>query len=162
MPMLDAYIPHGALPESAEHDLLAKLTDLLITHEGADPTNETVRSIAWVFLNRPESVFVGGTPAAAPRYRFVASVPEGQFNPERRQAIVADITSAVLDAEANAYPRDPTRVWVFTLEIPDGTWGGGGNIVTLADIVGLARGDAEAGRRYAEATLGARRGQVPA
>ena len=87
MPQLDAYIPAGALSPDAERDLIAKVTDLLIRHEGADPTNETVRSIAWVFVHRPETVYVGGAPAAAPRYRFVASVPEGQFNEERRQAM---------------------------------------------------------------------------
>ena len=87
MPMLDAYIPEGALSPQAEEKLLARLTDLLLEHEGADPTNETVRSIAWVFVHRVD-VYVAGAPADAPRYRFVASVPEGQFNPERRQAIV--------------------------------------------------------------------------
>ena len=39
MPMLDAYIPEGALSEAAEERLLAELTDLLIVNEGADPSN---------------------------------------------------------------------------------------------------------------------------
>ena len=37
MPMLDAYIPAGALEEQAEKRLLAELTDILIVNEGADP-----------------------------------------------------------------------------------------------------------------------------
>jgi phenylpyruvate tautomerase PptA (4-oxalocrotonate tautomerase family) len=159
MPQLDAYIPAGALSPDAERDLFAKVTDLLIRHEGADPTNETVRSIAWVFVHRPEAVYVGGRPAEVPRYRFVASVPEGQFNAERRQAIVEAITEAVLDAEQGAYPRDPMRVWVFTPEVPDGTWGGAGRIVTLGDIAGMALGDLEAGHAYAERVFAERRGQ---
>src|SRR4051794_3161446 len=159
MPQLDAYIPAGALSPDAERDLVADLTDLLIRHEGADPTNETVRSIAWVFLHRPETVYVGGKPAEAPRYRFITSVPEGQFNPERRQAMTEGITEAVLDAEGGAYERDPMRVWVFTLEIPEGTWGGGGRVVGLADIAGLALGDPEAGHEYAEGVFAERRGE---
>jgi phenylpyruvate tautomerase PptA (4-oxalocrotonate tautomerase family) len=159
MPQLDAYIPAGALAPDAERDLIAELTDLLIRHEGADPTNETVRSIAWVFVHRPEEVYVGGRPAAAPRYRFVASVPEGQFNAERRQALTEAITEAVLDAEGGAHPRDPMRVWVFTLEVPEGAWGGGGRVVGLADIAGLALGDPEAGREYAERVFAERRGE---
>jgi phenylpyruvate tautomerase PptA (4-oxalocrotonate tautomerase family) len=158
MPMLDAYIPQGALAADAERALLAKLTDMLLEHEGADPANEAVRDLAWVFVHRPETVYVAGTPAAEPRYRFVTSVPEGQFNPERRAAMVKAITEAVLDAEAGAHPRDPERVWVFTPEVPEGTWGGGGQIAGLADIAGRALGDRELGRRYAEATLAARRG----
>jgi phenylpyruvate tautomerase PptA (4-oxalocrotonate tautomerase family) len=156
MPMLDAYIPEGALSPEAEDKLMARLTDLLLEHEGADPSNETARSIAWVFKHRVD-VFVAGAPADAPRYRFVPSVPEGQFNAERRQAIVEAITEAVLDAEEGARPRDPMRVWVFPTEIPDGTWGGGGRIVTLADIAGLVMGDAEKGRAYAEHALAERR-----
>jgi phenylpyruvate tautomerase PptA (4-oxalocrotonate tautomerase family) len=162
MPQLDAYIPAGALTPDAERDLMAKLTDMLIRNEGADPTNETVRSIAWLFVHRPETVYVAGKPAEAPRYRFVASVPEGQFNPERRQAMVTDITEAVLDAEQGRYDRDPMRVWVFALEVPEGTWGGAGRIVGLADIAGLALGDPEAGREYAERVFAERRGEVVA
>ena len=157
MPMLDAYIPAGALAPEAEEMLLARLTDLLIVNEGADPSNPQVRSIAWLFVHRPEAVFVAGAPAATPRYRFIASVPEGQYDPERRNAMVRDITEAVLDAEAGAYDRDPGRVWVFTPEVPDGTWGALGQIVTLADIAAFATGDPDGGRRYAEQRLAGRR-----
>jgi phenylpyruvate tautomerase PptA (4-oxalocrotonate tautomerase family) len=157
MPMLDAYIPEGALSPAAEEQLLAELTDLLITHEGADPTNPQVRSIAWLFVHRPAAVYVAGSPADAPRYRFVASVPEGQYDAERRQAMVASITDAVLDAEDGVHDRDPSRVWVFTPEIPDGTWGALGRVVTLADIATFATGDPERGRSYAEQRLAARR-----
>lgn len=157
MPMLDAFIPEGALPATAEKELLAKLTDILLLHEGADPADPAARSIAWVFLHRPATVFVAGEPAEEPRYRFIASVPQGQFDDERRQAMVKAITGAVLDAEDGAYQRNPQRVWVFTNEIPDGTWGSGGRIVTLADIVGFVMGDREKGRAYAEKRLAGHR-----
>jgi len=157
MPMLDAHIPAGALSAAAEERLLAELTDILIVNEGADPSNPLVRSIAWLFVHRPEAVYVAGERAAAPRYRFVASVPEGQYDAERRRAMVAAITEAVLDAEDGAHERDPSRVWVFTPEIPDGSWGAMGRIVTLADIATFATGDAERGRSYAQARLSERR-----
>jgi phenylpyruvate tautomerase PptA (4-oxalocrotonate tautomerase family) len=157
MPMLDAYIPEGALSPVAERALISQLTDLLLRHEGADPADERARSIAWVFLHRPADVFVAGESAAEPRYRFIASVPEGQFDDERRAAIVRDVTDAVLRAENGSHPYDPNRVWVFTNEIPDGTWGGAGRINTLADIVGYVVGDPDKGRAYAERTLSARR-----
>jgi len=161
MPMLDAYIPAGALSPASEGELLARLTDLLIENEGADPTNPQVRSIAWLFVHRPEAVYVAGAPASAPHYRFIASVPEGQHDAERRQAMVHSITEAVLDAEDGAHERDSARVWVFTPEVPDGTWGALGRTVTLADIATFATGDPELGRRYAEERL-ARRQPAPA
>src|SRR5438128_7857453 len=157
MPMLDAYIPAGALSPDAEDKLLARLTDVLIENEGADPSNPQGRSIAWLFVHRPEAVFVAGAPADAPRYRFIASVPEGQYDPDRRNAMVHDITEAVLDAEEGSCERDSTRVWVFTPEVPDGTWGALGRIVTLADIATFATGDPDRGRRYAEQRLADRR-----
>jgi phenylpyruvate tautomerase PptA (4-oxalocrotonate tautomerase family) len=162
MPMLDAHIPAGVLSPEAEERLLARLTDTLIVNEGADPANEQVRSIAWLFVHRPEAVYVAGRRASAPHYRFVASVPEGQYDPERRAAMVRDITEAVLDAEEGAHERDPMRVWVFTPEIPDGTWGALGRTITLADIAGFATGDTERGRRYAEERLAGRRAAAAA
>ena len=65
MPMLDAYIPTDALTPDAEQQLLADLTDVLLTNEGADPSNPRVRSIAWLFVHRPQQVYVAGAPASA-------------------------------------------------------------------------------------------------
>lgn len=154
MPMLDITIPENALSPAAETALLERLTNVLLQHEGADPQNPRARAIAWVFLHRPTKLFVAGQPATAPHYRVVASVPQGQFDDERRGGMVATVTEAVLDAEAGAHPRDPKRVWVFANEIPDGTWGGAGRIFRLADIAGMVLGDREKGRQYAERRLG--------
>jgi len=153
MPMLDAYIPEGALAPDAERRLLAELTSILLKWEGADPDDAVARSIAWVFLHRPAAILVGGEPAELPRYRIVASVPEGQLDAERRAGMVAAVTEAVLDAEPDDRSRDPRRVWVFPQEIQEGTWGSGGQIVRLADIAGFVLGDREAGERHAAKRL---------
>jgi len=154
MPMLDAYIPEGALSSDAEETLLARLTDLLLQHEGADPANPAARSNAWVFVHRPV-VYAGGLPAAEPRYRFVCQVPEGQYNDERRQAVTAAMTQAVADAEAGSRPDPSSRVWVFTHEVPDGTWGALGRVVRLPDIYEHVAGPGT--RVLAQQRLAARR-----
>jgi phenylpyruvate tautomerase PptA (4-oxalocrotonate tautomerase family) len=153
MPMLDAYIPDGALDADAERQLLATLTDVLLEHEGAHPADPKARSLAWVFLHRPERVLVAGAVPDLPRYRIVASVPEGQLDNERRASMVRAVTEAVLDAEPEGRARDPFRVWVFTHQVPEGTWGGGGAIVGLADIAGFVSGDAEGGAAHARKRL---------
>ena len=51
MPLLDAYIPAGALTPAAEAQLLSTLTDLLITHEGADPVGSTPEQWSERFRN---------------------------------------------------------------------------------------------------------------
>jgi phenylpyruvate tautomerase PptA (4-oxalocrotonate tautomerase family) len=157
MPMLDAFIPQGALDEAAEHALLSELTDLLLFHEGVDPTNETARQIAWVFVHRTE-MYVAGAPADAPRYRFIAQVPEGQYDDERRAAVTKAMTEAVVKAEGGRHADPEARVWVFTNEIPDGTWGGRGVIFRLPDIAELVVGPE--GRRQAEARLSNRTRQT--
>jgi phenylpyruvate tautomerase PptA (4-oxalocrotonate tautomerase family) len=162
MPMLDVTIPEGALSGDAEHKLLAQLTDILLEHEGADPTNPVVRSIAWVFLHRPAATFIAGEPEQEPHYRIVASVPEGQFDDERRQAMVAAVTDAVLDAEHGTRARDPMRVWVFATQVPDGTWGGAGRIFRLEDILAFVAGDPEWARQEADARLSRARQPVTA
>jgi phenylpyruvate tautomerase PptA (4-oxalocrotonate tautomerase family) len=154
MPMLDAYIPEGALPAEAEKTLLKTLTDILIRHEGGDPTHPAMRAIAKVWLHRPALVLQAGEEPDSPHYRLITSVPEGQFDDERRASMVAAMTEAILAAEEDRYDRDPLRIWVFTNEIPEGTWGGGGQIARLADIVGFVVGDAEKGRKYAGLVLG--------
>jgi hypothetical protein len=93
MPVLDAYIPEGALSPEAEDKLLVRLTDLLLQHEGVDPASQAARALAWVFVHRP-IVHVGGSAAAEPRYRLMCQVPEGQYNGKRRQAVTAAMTQA--------------------------------------------------------------------
>ena len=154
MPMMDAYIPEGALEPEAEKQLLSEVTDLLLLHEGAVPANEIARSIAWIFVHRPE-VFVAGAPADLPRYRFVCQVPEGQYDAERRSAVTKAITEALVKAEGGKHPAPETRVWVFTYEVPDGTWGGLGQVVRLPDIAAAVAG--ERGREDAERRLAERR-----
>jgi len=154
MPMLDAYIPEGALLADVEKKLLSTLTDVLLEHEGADPTNPAARALAKAWLHRPALLLHAGEEPESPHYKVVASVPQGQFDDERRASMVAAMTAAILDAEEGRYDRDSTRIWVFASEVPDGTWGGGGHIARLADIATMVIGDAEKGRQYAERRLG--------
>ncbi|AQZ65565.1 unnamed protein product [[Actinomadura] parvosata subsp. kistnae] len=141
MPMLDVHIPEGALSQEAEAALMNRITEILIRHEGFDPADPVTRSVSWAFLHRPAAVYVGGAPASAPRYKVVPSVPEGQLDAEARAGVVAEITEAILDAENGAWPRDPGRVWVFPTEIPEGHWGGNGQIRPLASILARLTGD---------------------
>ncbi|MGR6922364.1 hypothetical protein ACU635_49630 [[Actinomadura] parvosata] len=141
MPMLDVHIPEGALSQEAEAALMNRVTEILIRHEGFDPADPVTRSVSWAFLHRPAAVYVGGAPASAPRYKVVPSVPEGQLDARARAGVVAEITEAILDAENGAWPRDPGRIWVFPTEIPEGHWGGHGQIRPLASILARLTGD---------------------
>jgi phenylpyruvate tautomerase PptA (4-oxalocrotonate tautomerase family) len=158
MPMLDVHIPDGALQPGAEAALLNRITDIVIRHEGFNPADPMTRSVSWAFLHRPAAVYVGGSPADAPRYKVVASVPEGQLDEKARAGVIADVTEAILDAENGAWPRDPGRIWVFPTEIPEGYWGGNGQATSLATILArLAGHDAEQARTLATQRIAASR-----
>jgi phenylpyruvate tautomerase PptA (4-oxalocrotonate tautomerase family) len=158
MPMLDLHIPLGALEAEQERQLVERITTILIRHEGFDPADPVTRSVSWAFVHRPE-VYVGGDRSSEPRYKIVASVPEGQLTGESRATLVAQVTEAVLDAEHGSWPRDPGRVWVFPTDVPEGRWGGRGQIIGLADILSrLTDGDDARARALAEPRIAAARG----
>jgi hypothetical protein len=153
MPMLDAYIPEGALSPSAESELLATITDLLLEHEGVDSSNERARPLAWVFVHRPQ-VYVAGAPPKAPRYRFICTLkpsittsvvprwPRRRHRPWPRQRV--------------APGRSPScALCVFTCEVPEGWSGGAGKDPQARGHLRarLAR-DGRAGARCAPTTGG--------
>jgi phenylpyruvate tautomerase PptA (4-oxalocrotonate tautomerase family) len=154
MPMIDAFIPAGALAPPAEAQLLRELTDILIRLEGFDPDNERARAATWIFLHRP-MVFRAGVPVTSPVYRFMPSVPEGQYDDERRAAIVREVAEAVARAEGGRFEDVSSRVWVFPHEVPDGQWGSRGAVRRLPDILAFLVGEEE--RQVAEDRLAERR-----
>ena len=87
MPMIDTFIPDGALAPEAEARLMRELTEILIRHEGLDPQDERVRNVTWIFVHRPASVYRAGVPAGAPIYRITPTVPEGQYTDEARASL---------------------------------------------------------------------------
>lgn len=159
MPMLDVYIPDGALQPVAEAALLNRITEILVRHEGFDPADPVTRSVSWLWLHRPAGVYVGGALADAPRYKVVPSVPEGQLDEHKRASVIAEVTEAILDAENGAWPRDASRIWVFPTEIPEGHWGGWGQIRPLATILARLTGDTKRARTLARERITATRAE---
>lgn len=155
MPMIDLTIPEGALEPDAEARLIKELTDILLQHEGFEPSNERAQSVSVVFLHRPAAVYVGGQRETAPRYRIQPSVPEGQYTEASRKSLVKEVTAAVVRAEGRSFGEVAHRVWVFPTEIPDGQWGSRGVIRPLPDIQAFIAGEQE--RKIGEQRLARRR-----
>ncbi|MCW7536948.1 Tautomerase enzyme [Aquabacterium sp. A7-Y] len=140
MPMIDVYIPNGALTPQSEATLMRELTDILIRHEGMDPSNPQIRDVTWIFVHRPAQIYRSGAPAPAPIYRITPTVPEGQYTDEARAGLVRDVTAAVARAEGSSVAEVGARVWVFPTEVFDGGWGSRGVIRRLPDILELFGG----------------------
>jgi phenylpyruvate tautomerase PptA (4-oxalocrotonate tautomerase family) len=146
VPMIDAHIPAGALSPEAEKEMLKSVTDMVVRHEirrtvdimedeaAVEASIKRASSIAWLFVHRPE-VYVAGTATEMPHYKFHIAAPESQIDDEFRAASVRDITAAVAKAEDGKWPHPEFRVWVFTSDVPDGSWGGVGTIIRLGDVL---------------------------
>jgi phenylpyruvate tautomerase PptA (4-oxalocrotonate tautomerase family) len=143
--MIDAFIPQGALEPEAEARLIKEVTEILLRHEkDIDPANERVQAVSVLFLHRPQ-VYAAGVPVHRTRYRFIPSVPEGQYeNDEVLASLVKEVTEAVVRAEGGTFEDVAPRVWVFPNEVADGGWGGRGVIRRLPDILGYFSGPAAA------------------
>ena len=160
MPICDAYITEGALSASVERQLLAKVTDLLLEHEGVDPTNEVGRKLAWVFVHRHE-MYVAGAPgaeAALPLHLPGTRGPVQQRAPCRgdrgddpgRSRGGGRRVAGSREPRGSLHLRGPG-------EWPAGGWQGG-RILRLPDIYEIVRPGGES-REAAEQVLAARRRQ---
>jgi phenylpyruvate tautomerase PptA (4-oxalocrotonate tautomerase family) len=135
MPMIKVTAPSGVLAADTRCDLQKTLAATLLRWEGA-PDTAFFRAQAWSDVQEANS-FVA-LEDDAPRFRVDVTVPEGALSQRRKEGLVKDVTTAVLDA-AGLTEADALRVWVLIHEQPEGTWGAGGNIVRFKEIAALAQ-----------------------
>ncbi len=142
MPQIEIHAPQGVFTPQVKAALAEKASKLLLKMEGAPETAEAL-GITWCYVREYPAgeLYVGGKPARYPVYRVVLTVPEGAtgfHGPallERRDAMVRKTTELVLQAEGTAYNQAQAgRVWVQIIEIPNGFWGGFGEIADVMDV----------------------------
>jgi phenylpyruvate tautomerase PptA (4-oxalocrotonate tautomerase family) len=141
MPMIRLTVPAGALTEEGRADVQRDLAAVLLRWEGA-PDTAFFRAQAWSYLVELPAGAQTTAEDDAPRLLVEVTVPQGALSERRKAGLVQDATKTVL-AAAGLTPDDAPRVWVLVHEQPDGTWGAGGSVIRYADLVALARGNAE-------------------
>ncbi len=137
MPLIDLDLPADAVPPDVD-GLVDELTAELLRARGV-PDTAASRAQVWTYL-RPGRLFVGGAPAAEPRYVVRVAVVQGGVTDAARERLVAEMTASVV-RHADLGEAGADRVWVLVEEVPDGRWGAGGQVVRLADsqaILGAA------------------------
>lgn len=144
MPMVDVVIPEAAFTPDVEGRLIREITDSLIRAEGFDPAkNSVAQSVSVVFVHRPAATYVGGEPAAAPRYRVIPAVPEGKYTADAVRRLVSDLTDAFARAEGRTRDEVGPRLLIFPTDVPEGRWGARGVIRGIADIQAMLGGEHE-------------------
>jgi len=137
MPLAELTLTRGAVPEPALRALVRDITEVFLDAQRARCNSEVARSIACLEVREiePGRFFVGGEPAARPRYRLAFTTPEGALDPARKAALVEQATRLVLAAEGTPFSEDEAhRVWCIIHEVPDGNWASAGRIWRWRDI----------------------------
>jgi phenylpyruvate tautomerase PptA (4-oxalocrotonate tautomerase family) len=67
---------------------------------------------------------------------------EGALPDERKAKFIAEATSVISEA-AGLSQGDGLRVWVLINEVPEGSWGAGGEVVRFEQLRQIAQGERE-------------------
>ncbi|MEE6136884.1 4-oxalocrotonate tautomerase [Mycobacterium sp. 050128] len=143
MPMIDLTFVRGSIAEEAVSRLADELVTALLRAERA-PDTPFLRDNTLVYLHAmdPAELSVGGRGPGEPRFRVDLTVFAGALDKARKEQLTADVYVAVC-AAAGIEPQGPRafHVWTLIHEIPEGNWGGGGNVIYYQQVKGLVDED---------------------
>lgn len=172
MPFIRVNCPKGALSAEQKAKLAPKLVHALIRQE-IDPITDIGTAATGFFFNELdiENCFPGGLPLAEhPDKTFwtvEAFVAASYFSQPRRDAMQKEIASAFVEVlgddgsvmqrqDITIAPAYLMRLHVIVIEIPEGSWGAGGQTIDtekISKLIGATQGP----ERLAEALeLGAK------
>ena len=143
MPLIELFVPEGALEADTRDRLVEELTTTLLRWEGA-PDTEFFQSIMWVHVHElpAQAVNAAGAPVTEPHFRVDVTVPEGALSERRKEGAVKELTEAVMEA-AGLDESAGLRVWVIVREVPEGNWGAGGQVVRFSQLRETAQRERE-------------------
>lgn len=137
MPMIEITLPEATFTKEEEARLAEDVTDALLRLEGMD-TNPKARMLSWVYFHHHPNadLYIGGHAAHKAHYRFDVTVFENTLPDSHKERLTQALTQLVLQLEGTDDNRlNAARVWVLFHEVPDGHWGGAGQIYRLADLM---------------------------
>ncbi|WP_317205258.1 tautomerase family protein [Janthinobacterium sp.] len=150
MPLLRITHQRGALTDAQKAQLAEELTSAILMAElGAD--TPAGRALAYVLFDEVDpktSWFVGGKPDTSPpkggRFLFDIVYPVGgsmQADKTELHAAINRIVANTLDVDGSF----PNRAgdWAFVHEVPNGSWGAGGQTIGIREINRFAGGGPE-------------------
>lgn len=166
MPFIRVNCPKGALTADQKAKLAPRLVKALIRQE-IDPVTEIGTAATGFFFNEIEvnNCFPGGVPLTEhPEKTFwtvEAFVAASFFSQPRRDEMQTDIAKAFIDIlghDGSVLDREDIRIspaylmrlHVVVIEIPEGSWGAGGQTIDtekISKLIGATKGP----KRLAEA-----------
>jgi phenylpyruvate tautomerase PptA (4-oxalocrotonate tautomerase family) len=136
MPWINLTLRRGALPKTAQHQMMARLTDVLMWWEKV-PDTPTARSImkGWVCeVDEDADYSAGSSVHDKPFYFLEIKIPINRLDVLAKSGLIRDFTKVVLESErASNTPENARRVWITIDEINRDDWGIGGHTDWLRD-----------------------------
>src|ERR1700709_2515752 len=159
MPFIRINCPKGSLPCEQKWDLAPRLVHALIRQD-IDPVTEIGTAATGFFYNEldVENCFPGGVPLSEhPDKAFwtvEAFVAASYFSQPRRDEMQRDIAAAFVDVlgdDGSVLEREDIRIapaylmrlHVIVVEIPEGSWGAGGQTIDtekISKLIGATQG----------------------
>lgn len=137
MPLIVVQLPVDTFTPAQKQQLAWQMTDALLGLEGM-AENDKARSLSWTrFYEFPQNdFFIGGHAVDKPHYQVDVSIFQGTLGGDKKNRLTHELTELILSAEGTDHNLlNAARVWVMIHEIPDGNWGGAGQIYHLPDLV---------------------------
>lgn len=125
--------PDGVLDETAQRELLPRLSEALIAANGATGNSFLTAMVGGTLsILPPEHILAGGT--NRPVVMVELKLPNiGLGTIEARATFITAATDIVESLAVPGHARED--IWVFVLNAPDGAWGVGGTPYTNEALV---------------------------
>jgi phenylpyruvate tautomerase PptA (4-oxalocrotonate tautomerase family) len=137
MPLIELTLPATNNGGRELRRLVADLTDIVLSCEGAPVDSVTARELTWCIVHRAHATYVAGGREAHDRYVLRVTLPEGILGPNARTRLIRESTEAVAVFDGN--PDAPARTACLIVEVPDGRFGWAGETVTKSSLRMLTR-----------------------
>jgi phenylpyruvate tautomerase PptA (4-oxalocrotonate tautomerase family) len=134
MPLIQVTAPQEQLNKSQQDALMSRISNAVLTAEGAPLTDPGAQSLVWAYYQEQPAgtIYVGGENLEQPPFLIAVTTPQGALTEASRASLVIALGDIVDDITGPYEGR--LNHWVNLHEIAEGSWAGGGQVFPLAGI----------------------------
>jgi phenylpyruvate tautomerase PptA (4-oxalocrotonate tautomerase family) len=138
MPFIEMYVTQGTLDQDAKRTLHERVSRQVLEAEGASyEESDLAKAITWMVIHElPAGSWSVGSEVLSdgePRIVTRVAVPHDSLDDAKRADIMARVNREIVGALGEEL-ADPTKSFCI---IEEHTFGGGGRVVSFADLAGL-------------------------
>jgi phenylpyruvate tautomerase PptA (4-oxalocrotonate tautomerase family) len=134
MPLIQVTAPQEQLNKSQQDALMSRISNAVLTAEGAPLTDPGAQSLVWAYYQEQPAgtIYVGGENLQQPPFLIEVTTPQGALTEAGRGALLIALGD-IVDDIAGPY-EGRLNHWAMLYEVNEGSWAGGGQVFPLAGI----------------------------